>query len=75
MRAKPEIFVLALSIMGGLLLLFFSYPIAVLALVGGKGLLEALSVRTFELALLVTIITSTIATIASVIFGVPWRTY
>jgi len=71
LRAKPEIFVLALSIMGGLLLLFFSYPIAVLALVGGKGLLEALSVRTFELALLVTIITSTIAAIASVIFGVP----
>lgn len=68
---RPSPFLLLLAIAGGLLLLFFSYPIAVLILVGGSGLAEALRVRGFELALLVTIITSTIAATASVIFGVP----
>ncbi len=59
------------SIAGGLVLLFFSYPIAVLFLVGGRGLIEALKVPAFVLALLVTLITSTVAAAASVVFGVP----
>ncbi len=71
MRANVNYTVLAFSLVGGLLLLFFSYPIAVLTLVGARGLLEALRVKEFELAIMVTIITSTIAALASVVFGVP----
>ncbi|MGC9112003.1 ABC transporter permease [Acidilobus sp.] len=70
-RPRLSLFIVLFVIVGGLLLLFFSYPIAVLLLVGSSGLEEALRVRSFELALLVTIITSTIAAVASVIFGVP----
>lgn len=69
--ASSAALIATFSVAGGVLLLLFSYPIAVLLLIGGKGIIEALRVPAFALALLVTIITSTLAAVASVIFGVP----
>ena len=65
------LFLLLTFLLGGALVVFFVYPIAVLLAIGLGGIGSALGVRAFQLALIVTLITSSAAAAASVVFGVP----
>ena len=73
MRLTPTslLFLVLLILASGALLTFFVYPILVLLLIGGKGIPSALGVTSFELALIVTIITSSVAAIVAVVLGTP----
>ncbi|MGC9072134.1 MAG: ABC transporter permease [Acidilobus sp.] len=53
------------------LIVFFIYPLVILLLIGGRGIPSALKVPSFTLALLVTIITSSVAAVVSVVLGTP----
>jgi molybdate/tungstate transport system permease protein len=58
-------------IISSLLLLFFIYPLAILIIVGSKGILSALENKPFLASIEITIIISSIAAISAIIFGVP----
>ncbi len=65
------LFLAILVLASGALLVFFVYPILVLLVIGGSGAPSALRVPSFELALIVTIVTSSIAALVAVILGTP----
>ncbi len=73
MRLTPTsaFFLAFLFLFSAALIIFFVYPLAVLLLIGGEGIPSALRVPSFELALLVTIITSSIAALVAVLLGTP----
>ncbi|AFH42991.1 ABC transporter permease [Fervidicoccus fontis] len=71
MSTKFSLFLLTFIILSGILLLFFSYPIAVIFAVGISGALSSFKITQFELGLLITIIASSLAALASIVFGIP----
>ncbi|MGC9209829.1 MAG: ABC transporter permease [Acidilobus sp.] len=73
MRLSPTsaLFLSFAILLSTILIIFFVYPLVILLLIGGTGIPSALRVPSFALALLVTIITSSVAALVSVLLGTP----
>ncbi len=71
LKKEVNIFIFIIIVFSLIFLFFFAYPLAVLIIVGSKGIIASLENRSFLAAIYVTFIISTSAAVSAVIFGLP----